>query len=240
MNVNDINKLLNGDDNLREAIRRRERKSLSMPANLNDRLLQRIKQQDKKSKHIRIKLYSAISGVAAGFLLLLILYNHSNDVHQGNQGVVAKQTLQEDSISKGEKNTSVEYAPVLAQTTSITSPTKNKRKISKVVRQRTKETATTHAANAPVRKNKQVVQQSKLQSQPKSEDDKLQYTAETSSQMAVTTMRVIHIAPNHIVYVNETVNPIPFTDVPSVNELRMRGQRLTTEVIRHIQEPIEF
>lgn len=49
-----------------------------------------------------------------------------------------------------------------------------------------------------------------------------------------------HIAPEHVVYIINGERQMPDADMPSINDLRMRGQRLTTEVRQHLQEPIEF
>ena len=49
-----------------------------------------------------------------------------------------------------------------------------------------------------------------------------------------------HIAPEHIVYIINGERQVLDADMPSINDLRMRGQRLTMEVRRQIQKPIEF
>ncbi len=49
-----------------------------------------------------------------------------------------------------------------------------------------------------------------------------------------------HIALENVVYIINGERQVPTTDMPSINELRMCGQRLTTEVRQHIQKPIEF
>ena len=49
-----------------------------------------------------------------------------------------------------------------------------------------------------------------------------------------------HIAPEHVVYIINGERQMPDADMPSINDLRMRGQRLTTEVRQHLQKPIEF
>lgn len=49
-----------------------------------------------------------------------------------------------------------------------------------------------------------------------------------------------HIALENVVYIINGERQVPTTDIPSINDLRMRGQRLTTEVRRQIQKPIEF
>ncbi len=45
MNENDINRILRADDSLREAVRRREQRQPLMPADLNERLMQRIEKE---------------------------------------------------------------------------------------------------------------------------------------------------------------------------------------------------
>ena len=64
--------------------------------------------------------------------------------------------------------------------------------------------------------------------------------AETTTPAAEPTMPSTHIAPEHVVYIINGERQVPDADMPSINDLRMRGQRLTTEVRRHIQKPIEF
>jgi cytoskeletal protein RodZ len=49
-----------------------------------------------------------------------------------------------------------------------------------------------------------------------------------------------HIAPEHVVYIINGERQMPDADMPSINDLRMRGQRLTAEVMQQIQKPIEF
>lgn len=64
--------------------------------------------------------------------------------------------------------------------------------------------------------------------------------AETTTPAAEPTMPSPHIAPEHVVYIINGERQVPDADIPSINDLRMRGQRLTTEVRRQIQKPIEF
>ena len=64
--------------------------------------------------------------------------------------------------------------------------------------------------------------------------------AETISPALEPTMPSTHIAPEHVVYIINGERQMPTPDMPSIKDLRMRGQRLTMEVRRHIQEPIEF
>ena len=90
MNENDIDRTLNSDTLLREAISHREQKRPSMPVDLNKRLMQRMG-QDGKSNH-RIKLYvtSAIA-IAAGILLFLM--THNCHVEQKGQPVAVQQEM---------------------------------------------------------------------------------------------------------------------------------------------------
>ena len=64
--------------------------------------------------------------------------------------------------------------------------------------------------------------------------------AETTTPATEPMMPSPHIAPEHVVYIINGERQVPTPEMPSVNELRMRGQRLTMEVRQHIQEPIEF
>ena len=64
--------------------------------------------------------------------------------------------------------------------------------------------------------------------------------AETSTPATEPTMPSTNIALEHVVYIINGERQVPITDMPSINELRMCGQRLTTEVMQQIQKPIEF
>ena len=65
--------------------------------------------------------------------------------------------------------------------------------------------------------------------------------AETITPETEPTMSSTHIAPEHVVYIINGERQVPTPYMPSINDLRMRGQRLTMEVRRQTQEPtIEF
>ncbi len=49
-----------------------------------------------------------------------------------------------------------------------------------------------------------------------------------------------NIALEHVVYIINGESQMPTPSMPSINDLRMRGQRLTAEVMQQIQKPIEF
>lgn len=70
--------------------------------------------------------------------------------------------------------------------------------------------------------------------------EELPIIAETTTPATEPTMTSTHMAPEHVVYIINGERQMPTSDMPSINDLRMRGQRLTTEVRQHIQEPIEF
>jgi hypothetical protein len=99
MNENDM---LKADQRLREAIRRREQKRPPMPADLNERLMQRIRQ---RPRHRRVWLCSA---VAASVLLLLTLY--INNVEQ------------ETPSAPRQLATAVRVVPKVAQAPPVVSP----------------------------------------------------------------------------------------------------------------------
>ena len=64
--------------------------------------------------------------------------------------------------------------------------------------------------------------------------------AEIIVPTAEATMRTIHIAPEHVVYVNDGANQVQTTEMFTVSDLRMRGQRLTLEVKQQMQETNPF
>ena len=70
--------------------------------------------------------------------------------------------------------------------------------------------------------------------------EELPIIAETTTPATEPTMRSTHITPENVVYIINGERQMPDADMPSINDLRMRGQRLTTEVRQHIQEPINF
>ena len=64
--------------------------------------------------------------------------------------------------------------------------------------------------------------------------------AETSTPATEPTMPSPHIALENVVYIINGERQMPDADMPSINDLRLSGQRLTMEVRRQIQKPIEF
>ena len=101
--MNDIK----NDNNLREAINRREQQLEPMPADLNERLMLRIGEQpvleqpETKTKHRVLWAYGAgIAAVAAG-ILLLVLFNF-RQMQQEPTPVVAQQTMSKPLVAKSQ------------------------------------------------------------------------------------------------------------------------------------------
>ena len=99
--MNDIK----NDNNLREAVSRREQQLEPMPADLNERLMQRIGEQpvdeQTKARHRRLWMYGAgVAAVAAG-LLLLVLFNFGQ-LQQEPSPVVAQQTKTEPLVAQSQ------------------------------------------------------------------------------------------------------------------------------------------
>lgn len=67
MNENDIYTMLRGDDNLREAIRRHEQAQPPLPADLSERLMQRLEESPPASPKERGE-----QSTCAGWLLPLV------------------------------------------------------------------------------------------------------------------------------------------------------------------------
>ncbi|MBQ5455399.1 MAG: hypothetical protein IIT63_06190, partial [Prevotella sp.] len=81
MNENDIYNILKGDNILREAIRRREQKQSPMPADLNDRLLQRMEETVpvKANKSRRIKWHWIAAACVAAMMIVLLMPQTGSD-----------------------------------------------------------------------------------------------------------------------------------------------------------------
>ena len=81
MNENDIYNILKGDNILREAIRRREQKQSPMPADLNDRLLQRMEGTVpvKANKSRRIKWHWIAAACVAAMMIVLLMPQTGSD-----------------------------------------------------------------------------------------------------------------------------------------------------------------
>ena len=79
---------LRNDKNLRQAVNRREQQLQALPDDLNERLLQRLKEEQAPAKHHRLWLYATVSA-AACFALLFVF--HFTQEQSSQQPVVAQQ-----------------------------------------------------------------------------------------------------------------------------------------------------
>ena len=94
---------LNNDKNLREAVNRREQQLQALPDDLNERLLQRLKEEQAPAKHHRPWLYAAVT-VAACIALLLVF--HFTQEPSSQQPVVAQQ-MEEQTPQQTEQTSEV-------------------------------------------------------------------------------------------------------------------------------------
>ena len=85
---------LKNDNNLREAVGRREQQLPPMPADLNERLMQRIGATEKAPKARRLWMYAAVAA-AAGIALLIVLNFGKQTKPETEEPLVAQQTEQE-------------------------------------------------------------------------------------------------------------------------------------------------
>ena len=94
---------LNNDKNLREAVNRREKKLQPVSDDLNERLLQRLEEEQAPAKHHRPWLYAAVT-VAACIALLLVF--HFTQEPSSQQPVVAQQ-MEEQTPQQTEQTSKV-------------------------------------------------------------------------------------------------------------------------------------
>ena len=96
-------KELNNDKNLREAVNRREKKLQPVSDDLNDRLLQRMEEEQAPAKHKPLWLYAAVA-VAACIALFLVF--HFTQEQSTQQPVVAQQ-MEEQTPQQTEQTSKV-------------------------------------------------------------------------------------------------------------------------------------
>lgn len=84
---------LRNDKNLQEAVSRREQQLPPLPADLNDRLMQRLEEPATAPKSRRLWLYAAIS--VAACIALLIVFNFGKQ-QTVEEPLVAQQTVKQD------------------------------------------------------------------------------------------------------------------------------------------------
>ena len=94
---------LRNDKNLRQAVNRREQQLQALPDDLNERLLQRLEEEQAPAKHHRPWLYAAVT-VAACIALLLVF--HFTQEPSSQQPVVAQQ-MEEQTPQQTEQTSKV-------------------------------------------------------------------------------------------------------------------------------------
>ena len=94
---------LRNDKNLRQAVNRREQQLQALPDDLNERLLQRLEEEQAPAKHHRLWFYAAVA--AAACIALLFVF-HFTQEHSSQQPVVAQQ-MEEQTPQQTEETSKV-------------------------------------------------------------------------------------------------------------------------------------
>ena len=115
---------LKNDKNLQEAVSRREQKLPPMPADLNERLMQRIDTSAPAPKSRRLWIYAALA--AAAGIALLIVFNLGQE--QTPQEPVVAQAVEQPTVSVSEpvEGESAEASELIAEKAK---PAKKQRKV---------------------------------------------------------------------------------------------------------------
>ncbi|MBR5392092.1 MAG: hypothetical protein IK148_04455 [Prevotella sp.] len=100
---------LRNDKNLRQAVNRREQQLQALPDDLNERLLQRLEEEQAPAKHHRLWLYAAVA--AAACIALLFVFHFTQE--QSSQQPVVAQQMEEQNPQQTEQ-TSEATEPVEA------------------------------------------------------------------------------------------------------------------------------
>ena len=135
MNENDLYTILQRDDNLREAIRRREQKQPTMPADLNDRLMKRLEaalslppRGEERTKSL--PYWGRLVGTVACLLIIvgigvtLMHREESHNVVKPRQTVVVKKETKTDAPQPETKVTETPKAVAVAESKTIRKPKK--------------------------------------------------------------------------------------------------------------------
>lgn len=121
---------LKNDTNLREAVSRREQQLPPMPADLNERLMQRLEETEAAPKARRLWLYTASALAVAASITLLIVF-HLGKEQTPQEPLVAQQTVKQDSPQPTPAVSEVVEAPepVAAEVQTSQKPVKKQRKV---------------------------------------------------------------------------------------------------------------
>ena len=106
---------LRNDKNLRQAVNRREQQLQALPDDLNERLLQRLEEEQAPAKHHRLWLYAAVA--AAACIALLFVFHFTQE--QSSQQPVVAQQMEEQATKQVESpaaaNEPVEAAELVVE-----------------------------------------------------------------------------------------------------------------------------
>ena len=94
---------LKNDKNLRQAVNRREQQLQALPDDLNERLLQRLEEEQAPAKHHRLWFYAAVA--AAACIALLFVFHFTQE--QSFQQPVVAQQMEEQNPQQTEQSSEV-------------------------------------------------------------------------------------------------------------------------------------
>ena len=223
------------DTDLREALRRRYSDTPQLSADFADRLMQRIEEPlpRKKGRIKSLAFWGRLVGAAAAASVLLLLTLH---YYNNRGGELKEMPLAETQTVAADSSSNIKNEPMPTKVVEVPLVAKAEKPQTTMTRQKT-------PSKSP---QKDRVRKAKA-TQPKPtdtteelvthlENDELHLTAEASPQVTIT--RTIHLSPEQVIYIVDASNQMPAMEMLSVNELRMRGQRLTAEVQQHLQNPM--
>ena len=201
---------------------------ITLSEDFTDRLMQRIEQQDEKPVQHRMKFWPWIAAACVAAFLVVLL------------APPRKEAITEPQIAKVvPKTKSVEVKtaePEERHLSQAISPIKRRKKRPKIEHPRSTDISTSEDEALPL--TAEVI----VPTAEKTMVSTNRPMVSTNRPMVSTNrpMRIIHIAPGHVVYVNGGANQVPTTEMLTVSDLRMRGQRLTLEVKQQMQETNPF
>ena len=214
------------DKGLRVAVQHKNEAAgkMTLSKDFTERLMQRIEQQDEKPVQRRMIIWPWIAAASVAAFLVVLL------------APPRKEAFTEPQIAKVEPKTkAVEVKtaePEEQRLSQATSPIKHRKKRPKIEQPRSTDISTSEDEALPL--TAEVI----VPTAEKTMVSTNRPMVSTNRPMVSTNrpMRTIHIAPEHVVYVNDGANQVPTTEMLTVSDLRMRGQRLTLEVKQQMQE----
>ena len=208
---------------------------MTLSEDFTDRLMQRIEQQDEKPVQHRMKFWPWIAAACVAAFLVVLL------------APPRKEAITEPQIAKVEpkaKSVEVKTAePEERHLSQAISPIKRRKKRPKIEHPRSTDISTSEDEALPLTAEVIVPTAEKTMvstNRPMVSTNRPMVSTNRPMVSTNRPMRTIHIAPGHVVYVNGGANQVPTTEMLTVSDLRMRGQRLTLEVKQQMQETNPF